>query len=370
MTESAPTELERSLARRIGFSGPISVADFMSEALFHPRHGYYRHAAAIGRGGDFITAPEISQVFGELIGAWLAERWTSLGRPAPINLVELGPGRGTLLADALRVTRKLSDLQQALRIHLVEINPQLRAQQRDRLAAIGCHAIEWHEQLADVPAGPVLLVANEFFDALPVRQLQAVRGGWSERMIGVDPAGGLRFAVAPGPSPLAVLLPPQLASAQFAAGTVAEIAPQRERLMHDIAGRLCIDPGCALILDYGRAESGPGATLQAVRAHRQVDVLDRPGESDLSAHVDFAALVRTARAAGALAWGPSSQRHFLLALGIEARAAALQRDKSAETARDLRLGVDRLIDPAGMGTLFQAVAIGSPGSPAPAGFET
>ena len=364
------TPLEVEIRAIIAIDGPIPVDRYMELCLGHPQHGYYVTRDPLGAAGDFVTAPEVSQMFGELIGAWAATVWRQMGSPARVRLIELGPGRGTLLADALRATRKLSDLQQALRIHLVEINPQLRAQQRDRLAAIGCRAIEWHEQLADVPAGPVLLVANEFFDALPVRQLQAVRGGWSERMIGVDPAGGLRFAVAPGPSPLAVLLPPQLASAQFAAGTVAEIAPQRERLMHDIAGRLCIDPGCALILDYGRAESGPGATLQAVRAHRQVDVLDRPGESDLSAHVDFAALVRTARAAGALAWGPSSQRHFLLALGIEARAAALQRDKSAETARDLRLGVDRLIDPAGMGTLFQAVAIGSPGSPAPAGFET
>ena len=231
-------ELGRLIARRIALTGPIPVADFMAEALGHPRLGYYRRAAPLGAAGDFVTAPEISQMFGELLGAWLAERWLAMGSPAVVRLVELGPGRGSLMADALRATRGVPGFHAALDLHLVEINATLRAAQQATLAIV---RPTWHERFDDVPNGPLLLIANEFFDALPVRQFEKTARGWAERMVGLASDGEtLAFALAPGVSPFSAHLP------DAAAGAQAEICEAGQSLAAAIGARLRRDGGWAL----------------------------------------------------------------------------------------------------------------------------
>jgi len=356
------SELGRLIAHRIALTGPISIADFMAEALGHPRLGYYRRAPLLGAGplgaqGDFTTAPEISQMFGELLGAWLAERWLAMGRPSPVRLVELGPGRGTLMADALRATRGVPGFHAALDLHLVDTSEPLRAAQRAALAAF---APTWHERFDDVPAGPLLLVANEFFDALPVRQFHRTAGGWRERMVGLAPDGMLRLALAPGLSPFAAALP------EAPVGTEAEISEAGRALAAALGARLRRDGGWALIIDYGHDRPSLGSSLQAVRGHRGAGILDRPGETDLSAHVDFAAL---AAAAGMPAFGPVPQGDFLRRLGISERARVLKRGATPEQVRVLDAALARLIAPDQMGTLFRVLAVGDDRSTPPAGFS-
>lgn len=359
------TPLADLLRRRIEQQGPMTVAAFMAEALGHPRHGYYMRRDPFGAGGDFVTAPEISQMFGELIGLWCAERWQAMGCPPETLLVELGPGRGTLMADALRAVRGLPGLLNGLRVHLVETSPALRKAQRARLAPSGV-PLHWHDRLDDVPDGPTLLVANEFFDALPIRQFVRMPAGWHERL--VDWAdGGFRFAVGPGRAPLAEALPPAVASA--APGAVAELCPPAIAVAGEIARRVTGAGGAALIVDYGHARSAAGETLQAVRRHRFVPVLEAPGEADITAHVDFEPIARAARDAGAAVFGPVDQGLFLRRLGIETRAAALGRAAPAKVA-EIERACSRLIAPAEMGTLFKALAITAPAQTVPAGFET
>ena len=355
------SDLGRLIAQRIALTGPISIADFMAEALGHPRLGYYRRASPLGSEGDFTTAPEISQMFGELLGAWLAERWLAMGRPASVRLVELGPGRGTLMADALRATRGVPGFHAAIDLHLVDTSAPLRAAQRAALAAF---SPSWHERLDDVPAGPLLLVANEFFDALPVRQFHRTAAGWRERMVGLGADGALRLALAPGPTPFAAALP------DAPAGAEAELSEAGRTLAGTIGARITRDGGWALIVDYGYdrsplGQSTTGTSLQAVRSHKGTGILDRPGETDLSAHVDFAAL---AAASGVPAFGPVGQGDFLLGLGIEARAHALKQRASAEQARAIDAALARLIAPDQMGTLFGVLALGDDRSAPPAGF--
>jgi NADH dehydrogenase [ubiquinone] 1 alpha subcomplex assembly factor 7 len=350
------TELGRLIARRIALTGPISLSDFMAEALGHPRLGYYRTALPVGAAGDFTTAPEISQMFGELLGAWLAERWLAMGSPSPVRLVELGPGRGTLMADALRATRGVPGFHAALDLHLVEINDQLRALQAQALAAF---MPSWHTRFDDVPEGPLLLVANEFFDALPVRQFERTARGWTERMVGLADDGSLRLALAPGVTPYAAALPDAPVGAQ------AEISEAGRALAAAIGARLGRHGGWALIVDYGR-DGALGASLQAVRAHRGADILDRPGETDLSAHVDFAAL---GAAAGRPTFGPAGQGDFLRRLGIERRAQALKVHASVSQRAAIDAASARLIAPGQMGTLFRVLAVGDDRSAAPAGFS-
>jgi NADH dehydrogenase [ubiquinone] 1 alpha subcomplex assembly factor 7 len=348
-------ELGRLIARRIALAGPIPVAEFMAEALGHPRLGYYRRALPLGAAGDFTTAPEISQMFGELIGAWLAERWLAIGSPA-VNLVELGPGRGTLMADALRATRGVPGFHGALSLHLVETNVALRAEQQRALAGFGP---TWHERFDEVPAGPLLLVANEFFDALPVRQFEKTAHGWRERMVGLAADGAtLSFALAPGVTPFARFLP------DAAAGAQAEISEPGRALAAAIGARVTRDGGWALIVDYGY-DSGAAASLQAVRGHEGAGVLDRPGETDLSAHVDFAAL---AAAAGAPTFGPVAQGDFLRRLGLVQRAETLKARATEAQRREIDVTVARLIGPDQMGTLFRVMAVGDARS-TPAGFS-
>ena len=357
--------LRQKLVTRLALSGPMTVADYMSEALGNPRHGYYRSRDPLGVQGDFITAPEISQVFGELIGAWLAERWQSLGSPARAHLVELGPGRGTLMADALRATRNVAGFHQAIDLHLVEINPVLKEAQR---AAIASYATpQWHAGFASIPdAAPLLLVANEFFDALPIRQLQRTERDWRERLVALQDEA-LRFVLAPGPSPFAALLSPALA--QAAPGAIAELCLPGRALVRDIAERLSRHRGAALIVDYGYAVPRLGDSLQAIASHKKIDPLASPGEADLSAHVDFTAVAQSAQAGGAMSFGPVTQGDFLRGLGIERRCAALKQRADATQAAVLDGGVARLIEHAQMGTLFKALALTDKQSSAPAGFS-
>jgi NADH dehydrogenase [ubiquinone] 1 alpha subcomplex assembly factor 7 len=355
--------LATRLAERIARSGPITVADYMAAALSDPDHGYYRVTDPLGAGGDFTTAPEISQLFGELIGAWLIDCWLQAGRPERVSLVELGPGRGTLMADILRTARHVPDWLKAVQLHLVEINPRLRQAQAELLSD---YAPQWHESLSTVPDGPVMLVANEFLDALPIRQLVFWNGAWRERLVDWSAEDGFHYVVSAGPSTLSFLLPPNLPAAQ---GDVHELSPAVIAAGTEIASRIARHGGAALIVDYGRAESGSVETLQAVRAHRMVKVLNGPGEADLSAHVDFALLNRVAREAGAVVAGPVTQGAFLGAVGIGLRVERLKRGLPADAAAALDQAVGRLTDSGAMGQLFKVLAILSPGI-APAGLSS
>ena len=352
------TELGGLIARRIALTGPISLADFMAEALGHPRLGYYRRAVPVGASGDFTTAPEISQMFGELLGAWLAERWLAMGRPAAVRLVALGPGRGTLRADALRATRGVPGFHAALDLHLVDTNAPMREAQR---VALQAYRPTWHERFDEVPEGPLLLVANEFFDALPVRQFHRTAQGWRERMVGLDEHGQLRLALAPGATPFASVLP----DADAEAGAEAELSEAGRALAAAIGARIARDGGWALIIDYGLESAGRAASLQAVRGHQGAGVLDRPGETDLSAHVDFASL---AAAAGVASFGPVGQGVFLQRLGLAERAQALKQRAKASQADAIDAASARLIAPDQMGTLFRVLALGDGRSAPPAGF--
>lgn len=357
MTTETSSELGRLIARRIALTGPIPLSDFMSEALGHPRLGYYRKALPVGAAGDFTTAPEISQMFGELLGAWFAERWLAMGSPARVQLVELGPGRGTLMADALRATRSVPGFHAALDLHLVEINDQLRALQEKALAAF---KPAWHARFDDVPEGPMLLVANEFFDALPVRQFEKTARGWVERMVGLGDNGAtLRLALAPGVTPFGSMLP------DAAVGAQAELSEASRTLAAAIGARLRRHGGSALIVDYGR-EGALGASLQAVRDHRGAAILDAPGETDLSAHVDFTSL---AEATGQPTFGPVGQGAFLLRLGIAERAATLKARATEAQRAAIDAAMARLIAPDQMGTLFRVLAVGDGRSAAPVGFS-
>jgi NADH dehydrogenase [ubiquinone] 1 alpha subcomplex assembly factor 7 len=284
-----------------------------------------------------------------------------MGSPAPVRLVELGPGRGTLMTDALRATRGVAGFHAALDLHLVETNAPLRDAQR---AAFAGFTPTWHERFDDVPAGPLLLVANEFFDALPVRQFHRTPEGWRERMVGLAPDGTLRLALAPGLTPFAAALP------EAAEGAEAELSEAGRALATALGARLGRDGGWVLIVDYGYGQNhdrpGLGSSLQAVRGHRGAGILDRPGETDLSAHVDFAALAAAARVP---AFGPVGQGDFLRRLGIATRAQSLKRHAGPEQVRAIDAALARLIAPDQMGTLFRVLALGDDRSAQPAGFS-
>jgi NADH dehydrogenase [ubiquinone] 1 alpha subcomplex assembly factor 7 len=355
--------LGRIIAQRIRLQGPISLAAFMADALGHPEHGYYRRTDPFGQAGDFITAPEISQMFGELIGLWCAEVWRLMGSPAAFHLVELGPGRGTLMADALRAAKVLPGFEAAAAVHLVETSPALRARQK---AALAGREITWHDSVGAVPAGPTILVANEFFDALPVHQFVRTSGGWRERLVALD---GDRFVLATASSPTpAELLIPEAIRLTAPDGAVAEVSPAAVSTARAIAERLEAEGGAALIVDYGHTAHGTGETLQAVRRHKYHDILAEPGAADLTAHVDFAALADAARPHAAL-HGPVTQGAFLRGLGIETRAQQLSQRATDAQRRDIEAALHRLIGPAEMGTLFKVLAMSDHDLAPPPGLE-
>jgi NADH dehydrogenase [ubiquinone] 1 alpha subcomplex assembly factor 7 len=356
-------DLTARLVRHIRAHGPMTVASYMAMALHDPEAGYYARRQVLGAAGDFVTAPEISQIFGELIGAWCADQWQAMGSPDPVVVAELGPGRGTLMADFLRAAAALPGFRGAIRLVLVETSPLLRGEQQRRLAAA---APLWVAGFDDIPDGPLLIVANEFLDALPIRQLVRGEREWRERLVALDAADRLCFGEGPESPAATLLVPPSRRDA--APGAMAEICPPAAALAAALAERLVRQPGAALFIDYGYAEPPPAPTLAAIDRHRPADILERPGEADLSAHVDFAAFGEAARAAGAAVYGPVAQGDLFAALGAAERLVALSRHATPAQRGDLAVGLRRLIDPAQMGTLFKAMAITSPGLPVPAGF--
>jgi NADH dehydrogenase [ubiquinone] 1 alpha subcomplex assembly factor 7 len=368
MTESArpreTTPLEERLIALIRSHGPISVADYMADALFHPHDGYYTSQAPIGAKGDFTTAPEISQIFGELIGLWCVQSWIDMGSPASFNLVELGPGRGVLMQDMLRAAKLRPEFLDAAQVFLVETSGRLRHEQQRRLRDAGI-APRWADKFADVPAAPTLIVANEFFDCLPIRQFTRVETGWRERLVGVE-SGALAFTFAGTPPPPSINLPDKSAAA---VGDIFEINDGAETLTEDISRALAANGGRALIIDYGHLNGGFGDTLQSIRAHAFWPVLASPGKADITAHVNFERLVAVAFAAGAAAFGPVSQGAFLERLGVGARLERLAAGKSAEEAADLFAGAHRISSPAQMGELFKVMCLSAPGLGEPLGFR-
>lgn len=348
------TELERAIREMIAADGPIPVSRYMALCLGHPTLGYYMTRDPIGMAGDFVTAPEISQMFGELVGLWAAQTWMDLGSPAPFALVELGPGRGTLMADALRAARVAPGFLDAARVHLVETSPILRAKQAATLAGIPEGKLSWHARLEDVPDMPLVAIGNEFFDALPVRQVVRDRGAWRERLVGLGPDGRLAFGLAPDPDPSVPYDAPE--------GAVLEIAAAGTAVMGALAARIVAAGGAALAIDYGHARTGFADTLQAIRRHAFADPLEDPGEADVTAHVDFAQLAGAARAAGAAVHGPVTQGGFLATLGIEARARALAARASARQTEEIGAALQRLAGDgeSDMGVLFKALAVTHP----------
>lgn len=354
------------LRRRIRLSGPISIADFMAESLGHPQHGYYITRDPLGAAGDFTTAPEVSQMFGELIGLWCAEIWRASVAPRPVRLVELGPGRGTLMADTLRAARLAPDFLAAASVHLVETSPVLAAMQRRSLAG---QEVNWHGSLEDVPDGPIIVIANEFFDALPIRQFERTNDGWRERMVGLAEDGEkFVLGLAPGETGGEVLIPETVRQSAVQ-GEIAEICPAGLPVARTLGERIARHGGAALVVDYGHATSAPGDTLQAVKGHEFCDPLADPGQADLTAHVDFAALAAVIRDAGATTHGPVTQRDLLMRLGIETRAEQLLARATEAQATDVKAALTRLIGEKEMGYLFKAMAITSATAGAPPAFK-
>ena len=355
------------LRERIAQGGPISVAAFMTQALFDPSEGFYATKDPIGAGADFITAPEISQMFGELIGLWIAQSWLDLGKPDPLQLVELGPGRGTMLADALRACRAVPGLLPAIQVTLIEASAALKAVQAATLGPSGAQ-IRWIDRLENVPPGPSIIVGNEFLDCLPLRQAIRRDGRWHERLIGLDnsDSGEFVFVLGPPLGPDEALIPERLREA--ADNSLVELRPGDRQIVDLLSSRFADHPGRALLIDYGPAQSEPGDTLQAIRAHRKVPPLEQPGTADLTARVDFESLTGCARDGGLTAYGPVEQGPFLLGLGIEPRAAVLSQSKPGQRSVIARQ-VWRLTDEQQMGSLFKLVCFDSPGLATPPGFS-
>jgi len=340
-------------------TGPMSIATYMGLALTHPRAGYYSGADPLGSGGDFITAPEISQMFGELIGFFVVNLWQQLGEPRSFTLLELGPGRGTLMQDALRVAARAEGFLNACHLQLFETNPALRAQQAERLAPYHPY---WADQIDAVADDPLLVIANEFFDALPIRQFVKTPDGWHERQVGLRDG---RRAFGLSPTPIGDAAMPE-AVRTAAMGEVYEVGLAAADAMQHLGKRIAAQRGAMLAIDYGYERTQTGETLQAVRDHAYADVLEAPGAADLSAHVDFEALARVARELGLSVQPLATQRDFLARLGIVERATTLARANPAQLDV-IGAALRRLTDSSEMGTLFK-VFCASAGDLEPAGF--
>lgn len=354
------TSLAKIMRQHIATHGPMDIGQFMNMALCHPQHGYYMKQDPFGRDGDFTTAPEISQMFGEMIGAWIADIWIQMGRPAPFGLVECGPGRGTLMADVMRATKGVEGFHTACVMHLVEISPTLKAMQVKALSQYRPH---WHQSLGAVPTGyPLIVLGNEFFDALPLRQLVKVTDGWVERVVTQD----LTFGVRPAGVELISQIPDKYKYAQI--GTVMELSSARMAAMDNVCGMLKRAGGVALFLDYGYEDLAPGDSFQALRGHEYAPVLEGIGDADLTSHVDFGALGCIADGAGMHVFPVVEQGAFLERLGMAARAQALIQNASAAQAQDIKGAYDRLCSPEGMGKLFKVLAVSHCKDIVPAGF--
>lgn len=345
------TPLEKLLKDRIRESGPIDVGTYMAEALGHPEYGYYMTRDPFGRSGDFTTAPEVSQMFGELLGAWCADVWIKLGQPEKIQLVECGPGRGTLMVDLLRGTKAIPGFHDSLQIVCVETSPVLREKQQNALAG---HNVSWCENLNDplLQNGqePLLFLANELLDALPARQLVFHKGQWRERMIELNNEGDFIFR----PSPYEIKMPVPVQGQEM---DVFEFSPARENFVGQVADLLKQRTGAALFIDYGHAKPATGDTLQAIKGHEYAPVFKDVGEADLTSHVDFSALVRCAKDKKVSVAGVATQGVFLQNLGIAMRAEALMRGHETAQKEDVIKALHRLTAPDQMGTLFKVMGL-------------
>lgn len=350
------TPLGEKIAALVAQAGPIGIAEYMALCLFDPEHGYYTTREPFGSAGDFTTAPDVSQMFGELVAVWVYMAWQGAGSPPELCVAELGPGRGTLMKDMVRT---LAQFDRAFvdrtRFALVETSPRLTQVQRATLAPAPGR-FEWHDRMDALPDCPTIFVGNEIFDAIPVRQYVRQDGRWLERCVGLDAAGRLRFVLGAGTLD-AALLPP--GANRVLDGTVMEVAPAREAFMETIAERIARLGGAALFFDYGHLEPGLGDTLQAVRRHAPDGVLDHPGEADLTSHVDFHSLCSVAERSG-LTVQTATQRDVLLALGLAERAEALSAGKDeAERAR-IAGEAERLAGTGAMGDLFKVLLVTRP----------
>jgi len=347
------TRLRDRILRLIETTGPLGVDAYMALCLFDPEDGYYTTREPFGAEGDFTTAPEVSQMFGELVAIWLYAAWKAAGAPADALFAEIGPGRGTLMKDMLRTFARLApSLVEAHRFAMVETSPRLAAVQRKTLEGAEASP-DWFLNVEELPDGPLFIVGNELFDAVPIKQYVRVPAGWRERVVGQTKDGALAFRASPGALD-SLFLPPDADRAPE--GSIFEIAPVREGLMDVISERLARRSGAGLFIDYGYEGPALGETLQAVRRHRYEDVLESPGEADLTAHVDFSALRKVAQGHG-LTTRLMHQGDFLLGLGLLERAGRLGAGRSAEEQQRIQMDVERLAGPQEMGTLFKAMAI-------------
>ncbi len=352
------TALKDRIVAQIRATGPISVADYMRISLFDPADGYYTRRDPFGADGDFVTAPEISQMFGELVAAWLVSAWQAAGQPTRPLFAEIGPGRGTMMRDMLRTIERLApDLLAEADVYLVEASHRLAGIQRSALAASPGNPI-WAATMHELPERPLFVVGNELFDAIPARQFVLSGGAWRERMVTLAADGNLTFAAG---APVATPREPA-ENDPVPEGTVFEVAPAREGMLHHVASHIAAHGGAGLFFDYGSLLGGFGDTLQAIKAHEPVGVFDFPGESDLTSHVDFAALAGVARAQGLARW-LGTQREFLTAIGIVQRSERLISSRGPETTAQIAAERDRLIGEAEMGELFKVLAIARPGLP-------
>jgi SAM-dependent MidA family methyltransferase len=367
MNEGLPL-LEAEIRRLIATAGPMPVSEYMRLCLTHPQHGYYITRDPFGSGGDFTTAPEISQIFGELIGLWAVAVWRLMGAPENVRVVELGPGRGTLMRDALRAAAVVPEFHQALVVHMVEVSPALQTRQRAMLERTGVPVL-WHSTFEEVPPGPLIVIANEFFDALPVNQAVKQSDGWHERVVTVDQVDNLAFAIGADPNPLFDKTVPRRLLRDAVDGDIFEWRSDRPVL--ELARRIAHQTGAALIIDYGHESSALGDTLQAVGSHAFADPLSSPGMIDLTAHVDFEALAQAAESIGTVGYGPVDQGALLRRLGLDMRAVALKRKATQSQRQAIDAAVARLTAGGreGMGRLFKALGLAHPSLGKLPGFE-
>jgi SAM-dependent MidA family methyltransferase len=347
------TPLEQKIRRQIAISGPMSIAAFWAQALFDPQFGYYTTKEPFGSSGDFITAPEISQMFGEMLASW----WVATVQTNAISniaLVEIGPGRGTLMADMLRTISQIdSKMRGSIAVHMVEASPRLTKIQQQALANSG-FKIEWHETPDTLPEQPLGIIANELFDAIAIRQFEKSQDGWIERCIAIDDQNELCFTL--GTAKLDEAIVPDRTAPL---GSIFEYSPVREAFMQTLAQRIALDGGFGLFIDYGHAKSGFGDTLQGLKAHEFANVLDAIGETDITSHVDFEALSLSTKSAGAKAYPVLEQGEFLSRIGIKERAERLMKS-ATEQSQNISSSLKRLIDPEQMGILFKVLGISHP----------
>ena len=339
-----------TLIRRIKISGPITVADFMSDCLMHPKYGYYQREKVFGTDGDFTTSPEISQMFGEMVGLWLIDRWQAIGSPPEFNLVECGPGRGTLMADILHAAAKQADFIKAASVVFVEKSKQLKSEQKKRVAGA-----LWIEDISALPEGPTLLVANEFFDALPIHQFQKNDGLWLERTIGIKD-GKLCWSLG-APSAALSIMPKSLNASEN--GSIVELCPAAMSTAGTIAAHIAKFSGAALIIDYGYDKSAAGDTFQAMKDHHYTDPLNNIGTSDLTSHVNFDMIGQAAQQMGVTTHGPVAQGTFLMSIGMWERAMHLSQDVDTKEKEHILSCLVRLTSPDQMGELFRVLALTS-----------